>query len=110
MFVFLLVFVEINCSLGHFCYWGFIVYGIGNSQSEPKRVTDVEGDVGSSSETLVHRTNIYETPTPEGEPSMERNESSSGPDELGSTGNKIPLKWRVLEFPLLVGNNNSLTG
>ena len=34
---FLLVFVEINCSLGHFDYLGFIVYGNGNPQSEPKK-------------------------------------------------------------------------
>ena len=39
MFVFLLVFVEINCSLGHFFYWGFIVYGNGNPQSQPEGVT-----------------------------------------------------------------------
>ena len=55
-------------------------------------IADVEGDVGNSIETVIHRTNIYETPTSEGEPSMGRNELSSGRDELGSPGGKIPFK------------------
>ena len=87
MFVFLLVFVEINYSLGHFFYWGFIVYGNGISSPNPGG-----GDVGNSIETVIHRTNIYETPTSEGEPSMGRNESSSDRDEQGSSGGKIPFK------------------
>ena len=39
MFVFLLVFVEINYSLGHFFYWGFIVYGNGISSPNPGGLT-----------------------------------------------------------------------
>ena len=64
----------------------------GESDVAMQSIEDVEGDVGNSSETAIHRTNINETHAPEGGPSMERNESSSGPGELGSTGSKIPLK------------------
>ena len=56
-------------------------------------IADVEGYVGNSTETVIHSTKIYETPTLEGEPSMGRDESSSDRNEQGSSGGKIPFKW-----------------
>ena len=70
----------------------------GETDVAMQSIAVVEGDVGNSIETVIHRTNIYETPTSEGEPSMGRNELSSGRDELGSSGGKIPFKCSIFQY------------
>ena len=64
----------------------------GETDVAMQSIADVEGYVGNSTETVIHSTKIYETPTLEGEPSMGRNGSSSDRDEQGSSGGKIPFK------------------
>ena len=53
-----------------------------------------EVDVENSSGALAHRTKASKTPALEGEPTIKHEESSGGPDELGSAVSKgnAPLK------------------
>ena len=83
-------------SINNSAYSGFVDKTSSNANGEANAAmeleTNVEGDVGNSSGTVFYRTNMYETPTQEGEPSRDRDGSGSGQDEPGSTGGNIPFK------------------